>query len=67
MLKIKEEVDLEHIGFFKEQGDTIWNDDWNLNVDMFTRRIGFPLIHDDTSFDRLYDLIQAGLVEKVEG
>jgi len=68
MLKIKEEVDLKELGFEKDDEDFIWQDDCGLMVDSTTKIISLPYFdHKDLTLNKLYDLIQAGLVEKVEG
>lgn len=68
MLKIKEKVDLKESGFEKDDGDILWQDDYGLIVDSRTKIISLPYFdHEDKTLNKLYDLIQAGLVEKVEG
>lgn len=71
MLKIKDDVDLkelEKFGFVKEQTEYSYYSDTNLWVLFIpnTREI-FSYFHDyiNTAYDVLFDLIQAGLVEKV--
>jgi hypothetical protein len=67
MLKIKDEVDLKELGFEKDDGDILWQDDYGLIVDSRTKIISLPYFdHKDKTLNELYDLIQAGLVEKVE-
>lgn len=67
MLKIKDEVDLKELGFEKDDGDILWQDDYGLIVDSRTKIISLPYFdHEDKTLNELYDLIQAGLVEKVE-
>ncbi|MBQ9298695.1 MAG: hypothetical protein IJ223_06735 [Clostridia bacterium] len=70
MLKIKDDVDLKELGFEKEDDDFIYQDDVGLccqddRIIYFGNISGFH-IDQDNHLDRLYDLIQAGLVEKVE-
>lgn len=71
MLKIKDEVDLKEIGcdISEDEFDQIWAYD-ELLFDKDTRRIlenQFFSDVVDVRLENLYDLIQAGLVEKVEG
>lgn len=62
MLKIKDNVDLKEL-----EKITYKN---NIRIDENTRKIELLVDHfyevDDKSYDTLYDLIEAGLVEKVE-
>lgn len=67
MLKIKDNVDLKEIGFYKDEEDFIWGDDWFVLVDKDTRIISYTWTKVDKALDRIYDLIKADLVEKVEG
>ena len=72
MLKIKEEVDLkelEKFGFETEDDGFIWCEP---HEDIVINTQRYILVYGDDeegnySLDVLYDLIQAGLVEKVEG
>lgn len=70
MLKIKDDVDLKELGFEKEDDDLIYQDDVGLccqddRIIYFGNISGFH-IDQDNHLDRLYDLIKADLVEKVE-
>ena len=68
MLKIRDEVDLKELGFEKDDGDILWQDEYGLIIDSRTKTISLPYFdHTDKTLNDLYDLIQAGLVEKVEG
>ena len=76
MLKIKDNVDLKELEKFgfKNKSGLIWKPkkgEWNVievKVDQETRVITTAPLHDmfHTVEDTLYDLIQAGIVEKVE-
>ena len=66
MLKIKDNINPKELGFEKDKEDLIWQDDWGLMFDTLHDRIVIPLFDFDKALDRLYDLIQAGYVEKVE-
>lgn len=70
MLRIKKDVDLKELGFTKEDDDFIYQDDVGLCVQddriIFFGNISGFHIDQDNHLDRLYDLIQANLVEKVE-
>ena len=61
MLKIKDNVDVEHL--FKIAPNCVW-------VDTSKRTIGVMVDHfgeiDNEAFNFIYDLIKADLVEKVE-
>lgn len=70
MLKIKDNVDLKEIGcdISEDEFDQIWAYD-ELLFDKDTRRIlenQFFSDVVDVRLENLYDLIQAGLVEKIE-
>lgn len=70
MLKIKDDVDLKEIGcdISEDEFDQIWAYD-ELLFDKDTRRIlenQFFSDVVDVRLENLYDLIQAGLVEKIE-
>lgn len=70
MLKIKDDVDLKELGFDKEDDDFIYQDDVGLfcqddRILFFGNISGFH-IDQNNHLDRLFDLIKAGLVEKVE-
>ena len=69
MLKIKDDVDLkelEKFGFIKDKNIYYYKNVFSVNVLMIfdNRKISNPT--DDNGNVILYDLIQAGLVEKVE-
>ena len=69
MLKIKDDVDLKEFGFEKEEDDFIYQDDVGLccqddRIIFFGNISGFH-IDQNNHLDKLYDLITAGLVEKV--
>ena len=73
MLKIKDNVDLKELekyGFdleqTKDKDDLIWGFDSNLLFYKDSRIIILPWNKQDKALNTLYDLIQAGLVEKVE-
>ena len=72
MLKIKDNIDLkelEKFGFVLEGKEYSYYADKNLCVLFITNaRDIFSYLHDflNTDYDILFDLIQAGLVEKVE-
>ena len=66
MLKIKDNLELTKIGFYKDEEDFMWGDDWFVLVDNDTRIISYTWEKVDKALDRIYDLIQAGLVEKIE-
>ena len=75
MLKIKDNVDLKELfnyGFYQKVLEftsdvVLWND-INICIEKDTRliRISSRIETDTYNLDCLYDLIQAGLVEKVE-
>jgi hypothetical protein len=70
MLKIKDDVDLKKIGFDKDEEDFIYQDDIGLcceedKIIYFGNMSSFQ-IDQDKHLDKLYDLIQAGLVEKIK-
>ena len=72
MLKIKEEVDLkelEKFGFENDKKTYILNNPFNIAILMIgIKDKNIVILHGDTQTgETLYDLIQAGLVEKVEG
>ena len=70
MLKIKEEVDLKSIGLTKDDEDFIYMDEYGICCEeervIYFGAMGDFIMTQDRHLDRLYDLIQAGLVEKVE-
>ena len=67
MLKIKDNVDLKELGFNKDEEDFIYQDDVGLMVDSDTRTIDLPYFdYCDKTLNKLYDLIKADLVEKVD-
>lgn len=67
MLKIKDNVDLKNLGFNKDEEDFIYQDDVGLMVDSDTRTINIPYFdYHDKPLNKLYDLIKADLVVKVE-
>ena len=81
MLKIKQDIDLKELkkyGFIErtlKDGNKILykpkkteKDVIEIEVDLMTRELKLSQLHDlfHTHEDTLYDLIQAGLVEKVE-
>ena len=70
MLKIKDNVDLEELGFKKDKEDFIYVDDYELMIEedrkIYSHQFNPDFICGEMRLDRLYDLIQAGLVEKVE-
>ena len=73
MLKIKDNVDLKELekyGFdleqTKDKDDLIWGFDSNLLFYKDSRIIILPWNKQDKALNTLYDLIQTGLVEKVE-
>jgi hypothetical protein len=69
ILKIKDEIDLKELGFKKDDDDFIYTDDYEFMIDEY--RLVFPYQFDssckygEVRLNRLYDLIQAGYVEKV--
>ena len=70
MLKIKDNVDLRKIGFDKDDEDFIWMDDYGIMADSNDRCISFGYMshfigNQNDHLDRLFDLIEAGLIEKV--
>lgn len=79
MLKIKDNVDLKELEKFgfKENKENDWlevwtDDNFRLCVLLYNRHITIDCIGDDDIYwtnklDLLFDLIQAGLVEKVGG
>ena len=73
MLKIKDNVDLEELekyGFdleqTKDEFDQIWGFDKGLLFYKDSGTIILPWNNQNTALDVLYDLIQDGLVEKVD-
>ena len=72
MLKIKDDVELEDIekfGFTVVDDDYIWlEEEENIYIDRYKRTINICSNYEDEIYnlDVLYDLIQAGLVEKPE-
>ena len=74
MLKIKDNVDLKELEKFgfdmeqtKDEFDQIYHFDSGLSFDKDYRTLSIPMYYcmEDEPYDTLYDLIQAGLVEKV--
>lgn len=71
MLKIKELVELEDIekfGFNVVDDDYIWNEEANISIDRYSRKIYVYGEDDQEDYQDLgvvYDLIKADLVEKV--
>ena len=72
MLKIKDNVDLKELEKFgfdleqtKDKEDLIWGFDSGLLFYKESKRILIPWNNQNFAVDTLYDLIQAGLVEKV--
>lgn len=63
MLKIKEGIDLKELGFDKDEEDCIWQTPSGLMV--IFQKISLPKFNEEKYLDELFDLIQAGLVEKV--
>lgn len=73
MLKIRDDIDLEEL---KKFGFTLNDDEWyfaNLyNADIYVKPISRKVIirsydrHEIENTDIIYDLIQEGLIEKVE-
>ena len=67
MLKIKDNVDLNKLGFDKDDEDFIFQDDTGLMVDSDTSIISLPYFdYKNKALNKLYGLIKADLVEKVE-
>lgn len=67
MLKIKDNVDLNKLGFDKDDEDFIFQDDIGLMVNSDTNIINLPYFdYKDKTLNKLYDLIKSDLVEKVE-
>ena len=75
MLKIKDDVDLkelEKFGFKADKYDLFYeyhsksNYKDTIMLNMKNKRLLFYQTYNGKSYDVLYDLIQAGLVEKVE-
>jgi len=72
MLKIKDDVeleDLEKFGFTVVDDDCIWlEEEENIYIDRYKRTINICSNFEDEIYNLgvLYDLITAGLVEKVE-
>lgn len=69
MLKIKDNVDPDSLGFKKTElvtRDEIIYSSHDLKIEKSTRTICIHTVYIET-LDKLFDLIQAGLVEKVEG
>ena len=82
MLKIKDNVDLKELekfgfieGKYSWDKDRLRHKDWDTNISINTKvgtkdykRIYFKIQHSGFTkkFDLIFDLIQAGLVEKVE-
>lgn len=72
MLKIKDNVDLkelEKFGFNVVDDDYIWNEEANISIDRYSRKIyvyGEDDKEDYQDLGVLYDLIKADLVEKVD-
>ena len=72
MLKIKDDVeleDLEKFGFAVVDDDCIWlEEEENIYIDRYKRTINICSNFEDEIYNLgvLYDLITAGLVEKVE-
>ena len=75
MLKIRDDVDLkelEKFGFKADKYDLFYEYHSKSNckdiimINMRNKKFGFYPSYNGKSYDVLYDLIQAGLVEKVE-
>ena len=75
MLKIKDNVDLKELEKFGFKVDryNLWyeyhtknNGKDTITINVGNKKIGFYQTYNGRSYDVLYDLIQAGLVEKVE-
>lgn len=63
MLKIKDTIDLKELGFDKDEEDCIWQRPSGLMV--IFQKISLPKFNEEKCLDELFDLIQAGMVEKV--
>lgn len=58
---------MKELGFEKDDNDFIYQDDYGLMIDTLTETISLPYFdYTDKTLNRLYDLIKADLVEKVE-
>lgn len=68
MLKIKDDVDLKELGFEKDEGDFIYADSYDFLIEDDRTILSNQFFLDNTEkrLNRLYDLIKADLVEKVE-
>ena len=75
MLKIKDNVDLKELEKFGFKVDkyNLWYEYYTKNnykdaiiINTRNKRLGLYQTYNGKSYDVLYDLIQAGLVEKVE-
>ena len=62
-LRIKDGIDLKELGFDKDEEDYIWQNSNGLMI--VFEKIKLPSFNQEKCLDELFDLIQAGLVEKV--